>query len=83
MFILQGLRRSEPFLFASVTVPLRKAGRDLMTLLFTAVMMLGFCGIARATTPPGTHLQIQDVSVNFVAEKITIIGQMFNFGPGR
>lgn len=82
MFILQGLRRSHPFLFASVRVPLRKAVRDLMMLLFTAVMMLEFCGIARATTPPGTHLQIQDVSVNFSIKKITILGQMFDFGPG-
>jgi hypothetical protein len=30
----------------------------------------------------GTHLQIQDVSVNFSIKKITILEQMFDFGPG-
>ena len=82
MFIPQGLSRSEPFLFENVRVPLRKAVSDLITFLFAAVMMLGFCGVARAQTPPGTHLQIENVFVNFAAKKITILGQMFNFGPG-
>jgi len=44
--------------------------------------MLGFRGLARATAPPGTHLQIQNVFVDFTAKKILILGQKFNFGPG-
>jgi len=45
-------------------------------------MMLGTSSLASAAAPPGTHLQIQDVSVNFTAQKILILGQQFNFGPG-
>lgn len=71
MFILKARRRPEPLLLANVTAA-----------LFVTLMMLGFCGIARAATPPGTNLQIENVGVDFTAKKITILGQMFNFGPG-
>jgi hypothetical protein len=80
MFIRKVLNRPEPLLFANVR--LRKAARDFTILLFTALTMFGFYGLAGAQTPPGTHLQIQDVGVDFSLKKITILGQMFNFGPG-
>lgn len=82
MFSLKALRRPEPLLFANVKAARRKAARGFTMLLLTTLTMLGFCGLARATAPPGTHLHIEDVSVDFTAKKILILGQMFNFGPG-
>lgn len=79
---LKALGRLASWLPTGIKAPRRKVPRAFATILIASTMTLGFFGLAQATAPPGTHLQIQDVSVNFTAKTITILGQQFNFGPG-
>ncbi len=82
MLGLKAWRWAAPLSCPNMKAARRRATLDFTMVLLTTLTMIGFCGQARATTPPGTHLHIEDVFVDFTAKKILILGQQFSFGPG-